>query len=116
MIVTTGRKSAEAPGEEQLLLPWLATGRLAAAEARRVRKALARDPVLAGDYAAVQEEYNETNLFHEALGAPSPRAKHNLFAAIEAEPPRMRKRHDAAAPRFAALSPRLMVFITGRSH
>lgn len=55
MIVTTKRKPVDVPREAELLLPWLVTGRLGAADTRRLRAALARDPDLARDYAAVQE-------------------------------------------------------------
>lgn len=110
MIVTTKRKPVDVPREAELLLPWLVTGRLGAADTRRLRAALARDPDLARDYAAVQEEYNEAILLHDALGGPSPRAMRNLFAAIESEPPREHARREGAAHGFAALSPRLIAF------
>jgi len=78
----------EAPGEIEALLPWRAAGTLNARDARRVDEALARDPELARQYAAIQEEYAETILLNESLGAPSSRAMHKLFAAIDAEPAR----------------------------
>ncbi len=110
MIATTKSKPVEVPCEAELLLPWLVTGRLGTAEARRVRAALARDPDLARDYTAVQEEYNETILLHDALGGPSPRAMHNLFTAIESEPLPARARKGRAARMLAALSPPLLAF------
>ena len=73
-MIVTKCKSAQMPGNAELLLPWLATGRLNAAEARRVRAALARDPELARDYAAVQDERQAAIALHDELGAPSPRA------------------------------------------
>lgn len=109
MIATTKRKPAQVPGDIELLLPWFVTGRLGASEARQVRAALARNPELACDCAAIQEEYNETILLHDALGGPSPRAMHNLFSAIESEPLRQRGR-PGAARWLDALSPRLLAF------
>src|SRR4051812_40116316 len=78
----------EQPDEVEALLPWHAAGTLNAREARRVENALARDPSLARQYAAIQEEYAETIAFNERLGAPSARAMQKLFAAIDAEPAR----------------------------
>lgn len=78
----------EQPGEIEALLPWHAAGTLSVRDARRVDEALAADPELARQYQAVCEEYAETILLNESLGAPSSRAIHKLFAAIDAEPPR----------------------------
>lgn len=99
-----------APTELELLLPFHAAGTLNARDARRVEEALARDPALARQYAAIQEEFAETILLNESLGAPSARPMQKLFAAIDAEPRR------AAAPSlsariagvFAGLSPRAL--------
>jgi anti-sigma factor RsiW len=109
MIATTKYKAADLPGDIDLLLPWFVTGRLSTGEARRVRAALVRDPRLARDYAAIREEYNETIQLHDALGGPSSRAMHNLFAAIESEPPRRHEGQRGAARGLAVLSPRLLV-------
>ena len=70
------------------LLPWHAAGTLSTRDARRVEEALARDPKLAKQYAAIREEYAETIGLNESLGAPSSRAMQKLFAAIDAEPAR----------------------------
>ena len=74
------------PSEIEMLLPWHAAGTLNARDARRVDEALARDPELAKQYAAIREEYAETIDLNESLGAPSARAMQKLFAAIDAEP------------------------------
>ena len=71
--------------EIELLLPWHAAGTLNARDCLRVDEALARNPELAGRYAAVREEYAETIELNESLGAPSARAIQELFAAIDAE-------------------------------
>jgi hypothetical protein len=76
------------PGEIEALLPWHAAGTLNTRDSRRVDEALANDPELARQYAAIQEEYAETILLNESLGAPSSRAMQKLFAAIDAEPAR----------------------------
>jgi anti-sigma factor RsiW len=76
------------PGAIEALLPWHVAGTLSARDARRVDEALASDPELAKQYAAVREEYAETILLNESLGAPSSRAMQKLFAAIDAEPAR----------------------------
>lgn len=69
----------------ELLLPWRATGRLGAADARRVDAALAADSDLRRKYALVQEELNETVVANSELDAPSVRARDRLFEQIEAE-------------------------------
>lgn len=100
------------PGEIEALLPWHAAGTLSARDAKRVGNAIAADPALAKQYAAVQQEHAETIGLNESLGAPSSRAMLKLFAAIDAEPAR-----HAAGPigspgwwtgLFASLSPRTL--------
>jgi len=81
----------QAPNEIEMLLPWHVTGRLDAHEARRVGEAMARNPELARQYAAIREEYAETIALNESLGAPSGGAMQKLFAAIDAEPARPTK-------------------------
>jgi len=76
------------PGDIDALLPWHAAGTLNALDTRRVDEALANDPELAKQYAAIQEEYAETILLNESLGAPSSRVMQKLLAAIDAEPVR----------------------------
>jgi hypothetical protein len=104
------------PSEIEMLLPWHAAGTLNARDARRVDEALARDPELAKQYAAIREEYTETIDLNESLGAPSTRAMQKLFAAIDGEPAR-----DPSASRnisfsarvagfFAKLSPRTLAW------
>ncbi len=104
------------PSEIEVLLPWHAAGTLNALDARRVDEALARDPELAKQYAAIREEYAETIGLNESLGAPSTRAMQKLFAAIDGEPAR-----DPSASRnisfsarvagfFASLSPRTLAW------
>jgi anti-sigma factor RsiW len=100
------------PGAIEALLPWHAAGTLNARDARRVDEALASDPELARQYAAIREEYAETILLNESLGAPSSRAMQKLFAAIDAEPagrPRTSFNIFARIARFfASLSPRTL--------
>lgn len=102
------------PDEIEALLPWHATGRLNARDARRVDEALARDPALARQYAAIQDEYTETILLNESLGAPSARAMQKLFAAIDAEPARKESVSFHPLSRigqyFTALSPRTLAW------
>jgi anti-sigma factor RsiW len=102
------------PGEIEALLPWHAAGTLSARDTRRVEAALARDPSLAKQYAAVQEEYAETIALNESLGAPSSRAIQKLFAAIEAEPVRKPSVSINISARiaefFASLPPRTLAF------
>jgi anti-sigma factor RsiW len=104
---------ASTPEDIELLLPWHANGTLSATEARRVEDALARDPALARQYAAVREEYAETILLNESLGAPSSRAMQTLFAAIDAEPARTPPAPSLSARLarlVAALSPRTLAY------
>ena len=102
------------PGDIEALLPWHAAGTLSARDTRRVEDALARDPLLARQYAAIQEEYAETIALNESLGAPSGRAMQKLFAAIDAEPVRKPSVSLNISARiaefFAGLSPRTLAY------
>lgn len=103
------------PGEIELLLPWHAAGTLNARDARRVEEALASDPELAKQYAAIRGEYEETIHLNESLGAPSARAMQKLFAAIDAEPARATGSLPLSArvaTFFASLSPRTLAWST----
>jgi hypothetical protein len=105
------------PSEIEMLLPWHAAGTLNARDARRVEEALARDPDLAKQYAAIQEEYAETIDLNESLGAPSARAMQKLFTAIDGEPARKPSASLNIAAKisgfFASLSPRTLAWSAG---
>lgn len=101
------------PSEIELLLPWHAAGTLNARDARRIEEALASDPALAKQYAAIRGEYEETIHLNESLGAPSARAMQKLFAAIDAEPARASSSLPLSArvaTFFASLSPRTLAW------
>ncbi|MET4385750.1 anti-sigma factor RsiW [Bradyrhizobium sp. F1.4.3] len=101
------------PSEIEMLLPWHAAGTLNARDARRVEEALASDPELARQYAAIRGEYEETIHLNESLGAPSARAMQKLFAAIDAEPARAAGSLPLSAriaTFFASLSPRTLAW------
>lgn len=101
------------PSEIELLLPWHAAGTLNARDARRVEEALASDPALAKQYAAIRGEYEETIHLNESLGAPSARAMQKLLAAIDAEPARASGSLPLSArvaTFFASLSPRTLAW------
>jgi anti-sigma factor RsiW len=102
------------PSEIEMLLPWHAAGTLNARDAKRVEDALASDPDLARQYAAIREEYAETIGLNESLGAPSARAMTKLFAAIEGEPVRKASMSLNIPSRFAGffarLSPRTLAW------
>ena len=102
------------PSEIEMLLPWHAAGTLNARDARRVDEALARDPELAKQYAVIQEEYAETIHLNESLGAPSARAMHKLFVAIDGEPARKPSASLNLSARisefFVKLSPRTLAW------
>jgi anti-sigma factor RsiW len=102
------------PGDIEALLPWHAAGTLSARDTRRVEDALARDPLLAKQYAVIREEYAETIALNESLGAPSARAMQKLFAAIDAEPARKPSVSLKLSARisefFAGLSPRTLAY------
>jgi anti-sigma-K factor RskA len=113
MMATNNKKALEQePGDIEALLPWHAAGTLSARDTRRVEDALARDPALAKQYAAIQEEYAETIGLNESLGAPSSRAMAKLFAAIDAEPVRKPSLSLGISTRiaefFSQLSPRTL--------
>jgi hypothetical protein len=113
-MATSKKMLEQGPSEIEMLLPWHAAGTLNARDARRVEEALARDPELARQYAAIREEYAETIDLNESLGAPSARAMRKLFAAIDAEPasrPSLsRGIWTRIAGFFASLSPRTLAW------
>jgi len=114
MMATSKKMLEQEPSEIEMLLPWHAAGTLDARDARRVDEALARDPVLARQYAAIREEYAETIDLNESLGAPSARAMQKLFTAIDAEPARKPSQSLNISGRivgfFASLSPRTLAW------
>jgi anti-sigma factor RsiW len=117
MMATSKKIREREPGEIEMLLPWHAAGTLNARDSRRVDEALSRDPELARQYAVIREEYAETIHLNENLGAPSARAMHKLFAAIDAEPARKPHASLNLAARFtgffARLSPRTLAWSAG---
>ncbi len=114
MMAASRQMLDQEPGEIEMLLPFHAAGTLNARDARRVEDALASDPALARQYAVIREEYAETISLNESLGAPSARAMHKLFAAIDAEPVREPQRSVSLSVRvsefFASLSPRTLAW------
>jgi anti-sigma factor RsiW len=112
MMAMSKKVQNQEPSEIEALLPWHAAGTLNARDSRRVDEALAKDPELARQYAAIQEEYAETILLNETLGAPSSRAMQKLFTAIDAEPARDTYASFNISARvagfFARLSPRTL--------
>jgi anti-sigma factor RsiW len=114
MMATSKKMLEQEPSEIEMLLPWHAAGTLNPRDARRVEEALARDPEIARQYAAIREEYAETIDLNESLGAPSARAMRKLFAAIDAEPasrPSLsRGIWTRIAGFFASLSPRTLAW------
>ena len=114
MMAMSRKMLEQEPGEIEALLPWRAAGTLNARDTRRVDDALARDPALARQYAAIQEEYSATIELNESLGGPSPRAMQKLFAAIDAEPARGASTSSGLSARFAGffagLSPQALVW------
>ncbi len=112
MTETNNQLPDDEPGALQALLPWYANGTLSAQDARRVEQAVAQDPALAAELAAIRDEAAETIHLNETLGAPSSRAMHKLFAAIDAEPARGPSAAPSLSTRitgfFAALSPRAL--------
>jgi len=117
MMATSKKILEQEPSEIEMLLPWHAAGTLNARDVRRVEEALARDPELARQYAAIREEYAETIGLNESLGAPSARAMQKLFAAIDGEPVRkpsaMRNIAAGISGFFARLSPRTLAWSAG---
>jgi hypothetical protein len=114
MMATSKKMLEQEPGEIEMLLPWHAAGTLNARDTRRVDEALARDPELAKQYAAICEEYAETIHLNESLGAPSARAMQKLFASIDSEPARrpsaLLKFSARITEFFASLSPRTLAW------
>jgi hypothetical protein len=114
MMAMSKKMLEQEPSEIEMLLPWHAAGTLNARDVRRVDEALARDPELAKQYAAIREEYAETIDLNESLGAPSARAMQKLFTAIDAEPARKPSGSVNIFARlvefFARLSPRTLAW------
>ncbi|WP_262047758.1 hypothetical protein [Bradyrhizobium sp. Bra78] len=113
MMALSKKMLEQEPSEIELLLPWHAAGTLNARDARRVEEALANDPALARQYAAIRGEYEETIHLNESLGAPSARAMQKLFAAIDAEPARpvgSLPLSARIATFFSSLSPRTLAW------
>jgi hypothetical protein len=114
MMATSKKILEQEPSEIELLLPWHAAGTLNTRDARRVDEALACDPLLAKQYAVIQEEYAETIHLNESLGAPSARAMQKLFVAIDGEPARQGSFNLSLSARiagfFASLSPRTLAW------
>jgi anti-sigma factor RsiW len=113
MMALSKKMLEQEPGEIEMLLPWHAAGTLNARDARRVEEALASDPALAKQYAAIRGEYEETIHLNESLGAPSARAMQKLFASIDAEPARATSSLPLSArvaTFFASLSPRTLAW------
>ncbi|MET4797551.1 hypothetical protein [Bradyrhizobium sp. LB11.1] len=113
MMALSKKMLEQEPSEIEMLLPWHAAGTLNARDARRVEEALASDPALARQYAAIRGEYEETIHLNESLGAPSARAMQKLFAAIDAEPARATGSLPLSAriaTFFASLSPRTLAW------
>jgi len=101
--------------EIEALLPWHAAGTLSRRDAQRVETALEQDQDLARQFELVREELGETIHLNETLGAPSARAMEKLFAGIEAEGAKGRRRRsfDLAAfigERLALFSPRTLAW------
>jgi anti-sigma factor RsiW len=113
MMALSKKMLEQEPGEIEMLLPWHAAGTLNARDTRRVEEALASDPALAKQYAAIRGEYEETIHLNESLGAPSARAMQKLFASIDAEPARAIGALPLSAriaTFFASLSPRTLAW------
>src|ERR1700676_3104432 len=104
----------ETPSEIEELLPWHAAGTLSRRDAQRVEDALASDPELARRYALVRDEFGETIVLNETLGAPSAHAMEKLFAKIDAEPARKAALSlnlgTRVAEFFASLTPRTLAY------
>ena len=83
--MTNPKDPVPEPDDFELLLPWLATGRLEGRDGARLAAALEKDPEAARRYELVREELAETIRINESLGAPSARAAAQLFARIDAE-------------------------------
>jgi anti-sigma factor RsiW len=102
------------PSEIRLLLPWYAAGSLNARDMKRVEDALATDPELAREYAAIQQECAATVALNESLAVPTLRSMQTLFAVIDAESSQAAGRShgsDAGIPGFfAGLSPRALAW------
>jgi len=111
-MTSASKQTDREPTELEALLPFHAAGTLNLRDARRVDEALANDPELARQYAAIQDEYAEKILLNESLGAPSSRAMQKLFAAIDAEPKRKASFNPLmkVAGFLSSLSPRTLAY------
>ena len=97
------------------LLPWYAADTLSRKSSERVERALASDPELVRRLDLVRDEFAETILLNETLGAPSKRAMEKLFSAIDAEPVRRKSASldipvGRIAGLFAGFAPRTLAY------
>ena len=116
-MMAISKKLQELPSAEiEALLPWYSVGALGARDMRRIDIAVARDPGLAKQYAAIRREHAETLRLNENLGVPSPRVIQKLFAAIDAESAEPSNAHLARRqPSSSLASVRLRGFLIGLS-
>jgi len=113
MLALSRKMLEHQPGEIALLLPWYVTGTLNPRDMQRVEQALAVNPELARQYAAIQREYAEIMALNESLGAPTMRAMQKLFAAIDAAPARraaLRGLRARIMTFLMSLSPRMLAW------
>ena len=93
MMALSKKMLEQEPSEIELLLPWHAAGTLNAHDARRVEEALAGDPQLAKQYAAIRGESFAKNSEiraerlseAEGLRAGSPSIAANSFCMARAD-------------------------------
>ena len=88
MMAMSKKMLEQEPGEIEMLLPWHAAGTLNARDARRVEEALARDPELARQYAAIRRRIRRDH--------PSQRKPRRAVGARHAEAVRGDRRRAGA--------------------
>lgn len=95
--------------EIEAMLPWLATGKLSAAETARVTGYLAAHPAVASHRQLVHDEMDASTAGNEAIAAPAPANLDRLMAMVAATPqPRV-----FAVPSPASVWEKLAGFVNG---
>ncbi len=87
--MTPGTASQGAPSEREeieMLIPWLVTGRISAADRTRVEAFAARHPEVRRQIEIARDEMGETIAGNEAISGPSRAAFDKLMASVAANP------------------------------
>lgn len=113
MTATSKQTADREPTELEALLPFHAAARSTCVMPAASMRRSPAIPIWRASMRRSQDEYAETILLNESLGAPSSRAMQKLFAAIDAEPARKSASFNPLmriVGFFSSLSPRTLAY------